>query len=342
MPTIAWALCVLLGLSIPCGAAEAIVEMELATDNGLPVNTTQEWYRLLVDLKVGNLRIHSAPNAQEPSIKVLGTAGSPVYHVYARLTSRGELLVPGGRFSVRDASKLSQWLTNLKANGPQNSATKNAGPFGLSREQLAQAHAALAQPLGFATRGLPCAKAIAQLRLRIKLPLTFETPGNEGAAGQEPITEELQSLSCGTALAYLLRAAGLGLAPRLGAQGKLELVVRRAGRDAEVWPVGWPPGAARPLPALFEFITTAIDDVTLAEALAAIEERLAAPVLFDRYALVRFGIDPAAVRVTLPETKTSYAQILTKLLSKAQLRYELRIDEAGKPLLWVTTMRRAD
>ena len=96
------------------------------------------------------------------------------------------------------------------------------------------------------------------------------------------------------------------------------------------------------MPELFQISTFALDDVTLAETLAAIAGRLEAPILFDRYALARHGIDPATARITVPETKTSYSQILTKVLSKAQLRYELRVDEAGEPLLWVTTIRRAD
>ncbi|MBI3463989.1 MAG: hypothetical protein HY000_13165 [Planctomycetes bacterium] len=310
----------------------------MAAEAGVPVNTTQEWYRLLVDLKVANLRIHSGPAADEPSIKTLGSVERPVYQVHGRLTSRGELLLPGGRFTVRDRAKLATWLTNLQAAGPGQPTARGTGPFGLTREQLAEAHAALAQPLDFATRGLPHAKAVAQARLKLKLPVVFEVAGNESAAGQEAVTEELQGLSCGTALAYLLRPAGLGLAPRVGARGGLELSVRPAGRSSEAWPVGWPPGAARPLPELFQSFTSSIDDVTVAETLGAIEERLKAPVLFDRYALARHGIDPAAVRVTLPEMKTSYSQLLTRVLSKAKLKYELRIDEAGKPLLWITTM----
>jgi hypothetical protein len=339
--TVLAALLLVLLLATASAAAEGRVEMELAADAGVPVNSTQDWYRLLVELQVSNLRIHAGAAGSEPAIKTLGSPDSPVYQVHGRLTARGELLLPGGRFTLGDSAKLGQWLTNLKAAGPSQPGGSK-GPFGLTREQLAAAHAALAGPLTFKTQGQPHAAAVAQVRLSLKLPLVFEIAGNEAAAGQEPITEELRGLSSGTALAYLLRPAGLGLAPRVGGRGGLELVVRKSARDSEVWPVGWSPGSQKPLPDLFVSIPFSTDDNTIAEVLGAIEERLKAPALFDRYALVRYGIDPATARVTLPDMKISYSQILTRVLSKAQLKYELRVDEAGKPLLWITTIRRAD
>ena len=107
-------------------AAEAQVEMEIAAEPGLPVNTHQEWYRLLVELKVSNLRIHSDRAAGVPAITTQCTAESPVYRVQGRLTSRGELLLPGGRFTLGDSARLGAWLANLKTNGP-------AGPGGASK-----------------------------------------------------------------------------------------------------------------------------------------------------------------------------------------------------------------
>ena len=37
----------------------------------------------------------------------------------------------------------------------------------------------------------------------------------------------------------------------------------------------------------------------------------------------------------------SYSQVLRKILSQAKLRYELRVDDADKPFLWITTVKPA-
>ena len=46
----------------------------------------------------------------------------------------------------------------------------------------------------------------------------------------------MADLSCGTALAYVLRSAGYGLAPR--AAGELRYDVVKAAPELEIWPVG--------------------------------------------------------------------------------------------------------
>ena len=38
----------------------------------------------------------------------------------------------------------------------------------------------------------------------------------------------------------------------------------------------------------------------------------------------------------------SYSQALRRVLSQAKLKYELRVDEADKPFLWITTIKPAE
>jgi hypothetical protein len=149
-------------------------------------------------------------------------------------------------------------------------------------------------------------------------------------------------LSSGTALAYVLRSAGYGLLPRATGDPPSYAVVEVRG-VIEVWPVGWP--AAKPgqqgLPALFEFHNVNVQKVPASRALQAIAKLLKTPVLIDHRALSRHGIDPDKVLVSLPAGKTTYSLALRKLLGKAGMKFEVRYDEAGRPLLWITSLKPA-
>jgi hypothetical protein len=48
----------------------------------------------------------------------------------------------------------------------------------------------------------------------------------------------------------------------------------------------------------------------------------------------------AFIQADVPEKRMTYSQILNKVLLQARLKYELRVDEADKPFLWITTVKR--
>ena len=64
-----------------------------------------------------------------------------------------------------------------------------------------------------------------------------------------------------------------------------------------------------------------------------------APLLLDHNAVARLNVDLNA-KVNLPKSNTFYARAFERLLSQLKLKYELRVDEASKPFLWVTTIRQ--
>ena len=108
------------------------------------------------------------------------------------------------------------------------------------------------------------------------------------------VSDDVNGLSAGTALAILLWPAGLALVPeRSGAD--LQYRVRKAVRDAQSWPIGWKPEkrASEVLPRLFEFLNVEITSIPTSQAVEAIQERLEVPAFYDRNALALFGIDPA-------------------------------------------------
>ena len=69
--------------------------------------------------------------------------------------------------------------------------------------------------------------------------------------------------------------------------------------------------------------------------------RLKVPLVYDLNAMAMHGIDPAEVEAKVPAKKMTYSQILAKVLLQAKLQYELRVDEADKPFLWITTVKHA-
>ena len=40
-----------------------------------------------------------------------------------------------------------------------------------------------------------------------------------------------------------------------------------------------------------------------------------------------------------PAKKAYYATVLGQVLFQVRLKYSLRVDEAGKPLMWITTLK---
>ena len=322
-------------------AAAPRVDLVLATDGNFPAAAQQQWYKLLTELKVDNLRIRKATSEDKAEIAVEGTEQSPVYRVTGLLTGDNHLVVPGGRFSSRDRGGISAWLAKLRQDGPERVKTKQKLPFGLLPKEFFEINADLSQKVSFSTKGARLSDAVAKIAAELKIPLVVDRSATAALREAVPIGEELEGVSSGSALAYLLRPAGLTLTPRLDARKKFEYSISRAGGDRTPWPVGWPPEKPTRdiLPDLFEQLNVDIDDTPLSETLAAIGERLDAPVLYDHYALARRGIDPEKTRVTLAPKKLAYAIILNKVLHQADLKGEWRVDENGRPLLWVTTLK---
>jgi hypothetical protein len=330
-----FALCALL----TAGAAYAAghVQLEIVGDqaHGSPM-AFQEWLQALKRAGVPNVKLRSGRPGDKPEIDVQGTPDSPVYHVTALLGAGDQLVVPGARFRRSEAKQLVEWLDDLAKRGPAE-RREALGPFGLTAKQFQEVRDDLARPAGFTTRGLARSEAIEKLRGRLGLPLQIE---GELEGGDDKLEEELGRLSCGTALACVLRPMGFAMTPR-EAGGRLGYAVAKAKLDKEVWPVGWPPEKSQPelLPALFELRNVNVQGVSAAKVLEVIAKQLDVPVLMDHNALARYGIEPDKVGVSLPQQRTSYSIALRRLLFKAGLKFEVRADEAGKPFFWISTVK---
>ena len=170
------------------------------------------------------------------------------------------------------------------------------------------------------------------------------------------VEDELKGLSCGTALACVLRPAGYSMAPRAVGGQIVYAVVKAEGNPVssklddvslatfKVWPLGGTTDKSdsRAVPGLYKSHNVNVKNVPAATAIAAIGKQLAIPVLFDRKALAKYKIDPAKVSVSFPNRHTTYSLALRTMLFRAKLKFEVRYDDAESPFLWITTSKPAD
>ncbi len=316
----------------------APVELEIFTDERVPITGQQEWLRQLAQVGVANLRIHPKQALDKVGVDVRGTESSRVYVVTGMLDSKNELVLPGGRYTVNQAGAAARWLRELGERGPGKPSEPTA--FGLSPRQLEQVRKELSTAVDVSTQGKDRADAARKIAAGLSLALRLDASSLEALKG-DPVAEDLSGLSAGTALACVLRPAGLCLVPRVGASGRVELAVRPSREAQEAWPVGWPPEKPVPevLPTLYESFNANIDNAPVSRVLDALGKRLKAPVLCDHNAMARHGVEPEKTTVSSPRARTTYNNLLRKVLSQAKLKYEVRVDEAGQPLLWITTIK---
>ncbi len=322
-------------------AAAPRVQLELATQEGFQATESRVWYELFTRLKVAGLRIRGMEAGDTPRIDSSGTGATRSYRVTGILTTRGELILPGGRFTSRDAAGIAAWLEDLQQNGPPGEP-RPVKVFGLDDDMIARIRKDLSQRVEDATAGQRRSDVLSKITGGLRVRTTVAPGVSNSLDNAGLLAEELQGVASGTALAYVLRPAGLALVPRAASSG-YELQVVAAKGVSEIWPVGLPAEDRRRelLPTLSEVIEVEIDKGTeLTKALAAIQGRLKVPFLVDHNSLAAEGIDLDKATVQLPARKLNYSIILGSLLGQARLVYELRSDEAGQPFIWITTFRR--
>jgi hypothetical protein len=316
------------------------VEFQIVTEQGLTPATTQKWYKTLTDLKVAGLRIRGETPGDEPKIERAGTSDRPIYRVMGRINGRGMLVVPGGQFNSADSAKIARWIRDLSNDGVQG-VTQRRSAFGLTRDQLEEVTKDLMRPVEFSTKGMSPMDAARKILGALKLKATVHTEVKQALAADDPVRDELQGLSSGTALAAILRPAGAALVPFKPQGAPVQLQLVNASGVTDLWPVGWPTEKqpAKVAPKLFEFLNAEIEGVSAAEALEAIRGRLDAQFLFDHNNLVRHRIDLSRL-VAVPARRTYYSKVLQQVLFNAGLKYELRVDENEKPFFWITTLKQ--
>jgi len=330
---------------ICCWAVPAIaaprVELELITEPGFPTTGSHKWLAMFRELKVANLRIRSAGPSEKVEIRRRGSGNSTVYQVTGLLTTRNTLRLPGGEFRYGDKPGIARWITKLKEGG-ESGLHEAPGPFGLTATQVVAVHEALSMPVTFSTKGQNSYDTMKKIADGLALSFVADHGAMGVMAGGKPVRDELQKLSAGTALAAILRPLGLALVPKKQPGGEIKLHITDVRGAPESWPVGWPSELPprETLPDLFKFLPVEIEDQPLAEVFGIIGSRVKAPFLYDHNSLAQHGIEPAEVKVSHPRVRTYYRRIIDRLANQAKLKSDLRVDEAGKPFMWISSIRR--
>lgn len=317
-------------------AAEVRVELEVVSEAPLVATEAAAWSALLTQVGFSSVRVRVGQDA--PALVRAGTATLPVYRVVGVITPQGQLVLPHGRFRRDDAAAIARWLKTLREDGEEGLSVKPVA-FGLLPQQLVAVQEALAVPVRQSTKGKPPRDVARQIAADVPLPFVSDPTVPPILAAGEAVQDELMGLAAGTALAALLRPLGLVLVPEKQA-GQVRLRIATARQAKEFWPVGWPPkeSPGQTLPELFKFLNVEIERAPLSEVVEAIRQRVQVPVLFDHVALARQKAD-MSTPVTLPKSHTFYARALDRALATVQLKSELRVDEAGQPFLWITSLR---
>ena len=340
-------------LAAPCVAAmvlfampltvqgEARVEFELVTEEGFELTGAREWLSALEGLDLAGVRVRGAKAADRPMLERRGTEAAPTYHVVGVLTAGNKLRLPGGTFGIGDKAAIAGWITKLKEGGEEGLTSKPVA-FGLLPKQLVAVHDGLSPRVSFSTKGKSPLEVIEEIAGGLSIKVVTAASVQKSLQTGEAVADELQGLTSGTVLAALVRPLGLVLVPEKVAGGGVQVRIVDSRAAKESWPVGWPPKKPPKdvLPDLFKFLNVEIADTPLVEALEAIRGRLKVPLLLDHNSLARQRVDLKAIKSTYPKGNTFYGKILDQILFQAKLKYELRLDEADQPFLWVTTIRR--
>ena len=314
------------------------VHLTLAVEERVAITERQEWLRRLSQAGIANFRIRSSRTGDVPNIDRRGTEDAPTYAVTGIITPDGVLVVPGARFRASQMGQFSTWLEDLAEMGPADERPAQ-GAFGLNLQDFERLQADLAPPVGFDTTGLSRTEVIRRLAKTMSTPLTADSRLAEPLS-KDLVGEDLSALSRGTALAYVLRSPGLCLVPA-SQSGRVTLSIVEARPNLQIWPIGWEPekDGKDVMPKLYEMRPVNVSGVSVTTVLNAIAKQLKIPVLLDHNAIARYNLDPDKVIVKLPSSRSTYSLVLRKTLFQARLKRELRVDDADRPFLWITSVK---
>lgn len=326
--------------SLPSLALAGRVELVLTAAKTSPITAMQDWTRALGAAGVHNVRIRQQTRPGQPTIETRSVAGQKVYLVRGTIEGSGRISLPGNRFEPGEAKRLAVWLDDIAQKGPP-AERESTDQFGLPLSVAKKIAVDLAIPISFGTDGSSRAAVILQANKVTRFPILAKKSMMK-TLDKDKVPDDLKGFAAGTVLAYLVEPFGLGLFPGKDRSGRLAYqIVERSSRDVKPWPIGWKPkNRIKTLPGLFKTKSINVERIPISQVLKVISKRLEVPVLIDRAALARKRIDPTKVTVSFPDKRTNFDRALGNMMSEARLKYELRIDDAGRPFLWVTTLAK--
>jgi hypothetical protein len=321
--------------------SSTLIIMELLTIGDGTGLKAREWMETIGKMDVTLTVRPGRPTEKVEVTEKKGAGTLRTVSVRGFLDNKGQLIFPDKTFTQGDVGKLAAWIEDLRTYGAQGNP-EGRPAWGLSKEQFGVIHTALKRPIDFETRDLELDKVLEKLTLPADVPLRFSTAANRVLKdrGGAVVAQSLKGISQGTALAVILNDQGLAFHPRRLPEGTVELTAIAADESGGAWPVGWPRQQSPPetAPALFDIKAIDLEEEPLDGILEAAAGVIGIPILIDRPAMEARQIDLAKVKITHPRKRTTWITALNSFTFKAKAKFEVLIDEAGKPFLWVTPL----
>lgn len=303
----------------------------------------QQWSRVFqklgVSLRVRKGRLNDTIGVTQ---QIVGTFRRVT--LTGQLTARGTLDFAERSFSRRDSGNLKKWIDELKKFGAQGSPEGKA-LWGLKKKQFERVFNTLKKPLKNDVKGKKLKEAIAAMNFPREFKPKFSPQTNRMLNSLAPdrlvIGREFRDLSNGTSLAILLKKRGLGFYPLRHAEGSVEIVIEPLVKSKKFWPIGWElsrfkMSRQKTAPKLFELIPVSLEDVPFQGTLDAVEKKIEIPIFVDRYAISLAEIDLENASVSYQKSRTTWNLLIKAISSKHKLTSRLKVDEAGKPFVWIT------
>ena len=327
--------------STTASAQKRYIQLEVAVSNRAPVETQQRWMKMLSE--VGADRVRSVTAGASATVKISDTpsSGSERIKINGAIQD-GKLILPGKTFTIRDKIQIKDYIQQLRDDGIDVALAEKKA-FGLTSQQLVDVNTLLTEKLKFETLNQSSSQVVRKIGRGLG-GLVLDSSARKALKRDEPILDELEGLSLGTSLAAIARPLGLVLVPKRQRGGEVELHLVDYKDAEEHWPIGWPSPAIpkKMVPSLFAKFPIEVREYPADQVLKVIQSKAKVPMLYDFNSLARAEIDLSKTAVTFVKANSTYIFALRKVLNqtKPRMAYEIRVDETGRPFLWLSTAVR--
>ena len=262
------------------------------------------------------------------------------------MAADGSIRIGNQKFEIATTKPLTLALEEIQrhgAKGPPDSSPT----WGLTDEQFREVTRLLGVPVENSVELQSSILAIEAIGLPGTMRMKFTEAARQQALAQRPEsapeTIELQGFTKGSAIAIVLAQYGLGFRPRYVAPGQYDIEIDRGDESSNLWPIGWKPeqSFSEILPAYLRAIPLDVEDVEVDALVGVVSDRIQVAHFSAAYALTAKGLDINTLTYTRKDDRISPARLLTAVGDKLDLGFDVRVDEAGKVFLWVTTAEDA-
>lgn len=318
-------------------ATNTVLTIEISGDAIESPGTQQRWMQMLQ--KVGADRVVSRTR-RTGAAKVEESEAGGIRRINVQgFLAAGRLTLPGGKFRISDKAKIRDLLQKFRDDGKETTLAEKFD-FGLTVTQLVELSKTLAEPVEGSTKGKPIAEVASEITKNTGIVFVRQGLARAALASDELVTQEFEGMAMGTALAAIIKPFGLALEPTRKQGQSVQIHIKPARESKQSWPVGRKPKQAPVMvaPQLFQKMPIGIKNFPLDKVLNVFEKKAQMPIIFDKQALAREGIDVSKTKVSINHKDGVLVSMIGRLLrqSKPKMAYELRADDAGQTFLWIT------